>query len=103
MNLNICERERHPSQSNKRRASVRSHVMAQCLPAYLCPVEQLCLHQQTLGNQVPSKPMRRAFHKCLLGAQGSDTVLDLKKGLIKDWAMIMAKYNGCNLSKLRDD
>lgn len=36
--------------------------------------------------------MRQAFYKCLLGAQGSDTVLDLKRGLTKGWAMIMG-YN----------
>lgn len=51
MNLNICERERCPSQSNERRAGVRSHVMAECLLAYLCPVEWLCLHQQRRGNE----------------------------------------------------
>lgn len=50
VNLNICERERCHSQSNEERASVKSHVMAECLSAYLCPVEQLCLHQQRLGN-----------------------------------------------------
>lgn len=51
MNLNICERERCLTQSNKRGASVRSHVMAEWLHAYLCAVERLCLHQQRLGTR----------------------------------------------------
>lgn len=44
--------------------------------------------------------MRQALCKCLLGAQCSDSVLDLKRGLLKGWAMILGRSSYCNLARL---